>query len=355
VSVQAPSTPYDAQPEKAFWRSAVADKSLFDIEEVYSPKFDLWTAKVATAGSCFAQHIGGALRKAGLAYLDVEPPPPMLPAQCQGRYGYGLFSARYGNIYNTRQLVQLFDRAFGNFRPSETAWETGGRWADPFRPTIEPGGFESQDELEECRSAHFSAVRRLFESLEVLVFTLGLTETWISAVDGAAYPMCPGTAAGTFDSTKYRFVNLRYAEIRDDLEQFMRRVHSINPGAKFLLTVSPVPLTATATKNHVISATMYSKSVLRAVAGDLCDALDCVDYFPSYELIAGTAARGTFFEPNMRAVSAAGVAYVMSKFFPHRPADTAVATAGQNGAEPPIGRPAFEYCDEAALGEYLTR
>ncbi len=355
MSVQAPRNPYHAQSEKAFWRSAVSEKSLFDIEEIYSPKFDLWTAKVATAGSCFAQHIGKALREGGLGYLDVEPPPPMLPPQCLGRYGYSLFSARYGNIYNSRQLLQLFERAFGIFRPTETAWETDGRWADPFRPTIEPGGFGSHDELRECQSAHFDAVRKLFESLDVLVFTLGLTETWISTADGAAYPMCPGTAAGTFDPTKYRFVNLPYSEIRDDLEKFIRRLHSINPGAKLLLTVSPVPLTATATKQHVISATMYSKSVLRAVAGDLCETLDCVDYFPSYELIAGPAARGTFFEPNMRAVSAAGVAYVMGKFFAHRPAGIAGAPAVHNGTEPAIDRRAFAYCDEASLDEYLTR
>ena len=355
MGVQAPSNPYRVQPAKAFWRSAVADKSLFDIEEIYTPKFDIWSAKVATAGSCFAQHIGRALQKSGLGYLDVEPPPPVLPSRCLGRYGYGLFSARYGNIYNTRQLVQLFDRAFGTFRPLETAWETGGRWADPFRPTIEPEGFGSEEELRECRTAHLAAVRRLFESLDVLVFTLGLTETWISAADGAAYPMCPGTAAGTFDAAKYRFVNLGYPQIRDDLEQFIQRLHSINPGAKILLTVSPVPLTATATTNHVLSATMYSKSVLRAVAGDLCDSLDCVDYFPSYELIAGPAARATFFEPNLREVNAAGVAYVMSKFFADRSVNQASVPPMQSSSEATIGRRAFEYCDEASLGEYLTR
>jgi len=355
MGVQAPSNPYRAQPPKAFWRSAVAEKSFFDIEEVYAPKFDIRQARVATAGSCFAQHIGRALRNKGLGYLDLEPAPGVLPVQCQGRYGYGLFSARYGNIYTTRQLVQLFDRAFGTFRPVETAWETGGRWADPFRPTIEPDGFGSEEELAECRSAHFAAVRQLFETLDVLIFTLGLTETWISAIDGAAYPMCPGTAAGTFDPAKYRFVNLGYPKIRNDLEEFIQRIHSINLGAKFLLTVSPVPLTATATANHVISATMYSKSVLRAVAGDLCDTLDCVDYFPSYELIAGPAARGAFFEPNMREVNAAGVAYVMSKFFADGPGDTAAAPPVPGSTEPATRRRGFEYCDEASLGEYLIR
>ncbi|WP_428660504.1 GSCFA domain-containing protein [Reyranella sp.] len=49
------------------------------------------------------------------------------------------------------------------------------------------------------------------------------------------------------------------------------------PGVRFLLTVSPVPLKASASQNHVLAATTYSKSVLRAVAGQLADTYDDVD------------------------------------------------------------------------------
>ncbi len=59
---------------------------------------------------------------------------------------------------------------------------------------------------------------------------------------------------------------------------------------------------------------MYSKSVLRAVAGQLATDFDDVDYFPSYELIAGHPTRATYYESNLRAVSAEGVAAAMSAF-----------------------------------------
>jgi hypothetical protein len=40
-----------------------------------------------------------------------------------------------------------------------------------------------------------------------------------------------------------------------------------------------------------------------------------VDYFPSYEIINAPPFRGTFFEPNQRNVTPAGVAHVMNQFF----------------------------------------
>jgi hypothetical protein len=76
-----------------------------------------------------------------------------------------------------------------------------------------------------------------------------------------------------------------------------------------------VPLTATATDDHVLLATTYSKSVLRAVAGKLSQDDRRIDYFPSYEMIASPWSKGFFYEANMRAVNLGGVAAVMRVFF----------------------------------------
>ena len=55
--------PYDEIPAKGFWRQAVADLSPFNVKELWDPKFHMrWNDPVATFGSCFAQHIGRALR-----------------------------------------------------------------------------------------------------------------------------------------------------------------------------------------------------------------------------------------------------------------------------------------------------
>jgi len=271
--------------------------------------------RIACAGSCFAQHIGRQFKERGVHFLDVEPAPPLLRPELHERFGFNLYSARYGNIYSIRQLVQLFRRAIHGWRPTEMSWQSRGRYFDPFRPTIEPDGFATLDELHKDVEFHLAAVRTLLAQTDVFVFTLGLTEAWVSRVDGAVYPTCPGTVAGTFDAERTHFQNFDYVDILADAERFISLALHENPEMRFLFTVSPVPLTATAGEDHVLSATVYSKSVLRAVCGALQQKYSQVDYFPSYELVSAHPMRAMFFEPNLRSVSPAGVRHVMDTFF----------------------------------------
>ena len=95
----------------------------------------------------------------------------------------------------------------------------------------------------------------------------------------------------------------------------MSLMQQVNPGIEFILTVSPVPLIATMSDNHVMVATMESKSILRAVAGQLASSLSEVDYFPSYEIINSPVFKGVFFEPDQRNVNPHGVDYVVQHLF----------------------------------------
>ena len=81
-----------------------------------------------------------------------------------------------------------------------------------------------------------------------------------------------------------------------------------------LVTVSPVPLTATASGQHVLTATSGSKATLRAAAGEFVADTPGTDYFPSYELVTNPAAGGPWFAPNLRSVTDEGVARVMQVF-----------------------------------------
>jgi hypothetical protein len=84
---------------------------------------------VVTAGSCFAQHISRALREQGFGFLVTEA---FAPHPGVADENYGVFSARFGNIYTARQLVQLFDRAYGAFQPRADHWQGhGGAIIDP--------------------------------------------------------------------------------------------------------------------------------------------------------------------------------------------------------------------------------
>ena len=313
--ITASPSPYDGAPDRQFWRRAVQDVPRHDVDPGTSRPLSMSRAdRVATAGSCFAQHTSRALADAGFDFFVAEPGHG-LTADEATRRGFGVFSARYGNIYSARQLRQLFARAFGTFVPAEGAWtRADGRLVDAFRPRVEPDGFASLAHVVEARDSHLAAVRTMFEQLDVLIFTLGLTETWRSRLDGAVYPLAPGVAGGSFDPARHEFVNAPVAEIVADLRAFIGDLGAVNPRARLILTVSPVPLAATYEDQHVLVATAYSKAVLRVAAEEVCRAERVCTYFPSFEIITGPHADGRYFAADRRSVTDAGVAHVMHAF-----------------------------------------
>ncbi|WP_417248206.1 GSCFA domain-containing protein [Celeribacter sp.] len=323
------SSPYDSLPDSAFWRTGVVGGDPARPSGLYVPKFPV-TRKtgIMTAGSCFAQHVHRNLRDRDWSVIDTETPIGTFPDATLARFGYGMYSARYGNIYTVRQLVQLLGEAFGHANPSDLIWTRDGRYFDAQRPNVEPDGLENAAHVEEARAAHLKAVTRAVEQADLFVFTLGLTEAWMHAPSGTVYPTAPGTIAGKYDSDIHRFHNFSYDEIMADLARARDLLQTVKPSIKMLLTVSPVPLTATATGGHVLAASTYSKAVLRAAAGAFSAAHEDVDYFPSFEVIINPAARSAFYKPNLRSVDEAGVAAAMHLFFAaHDPDHADVALA----------------------------
>jgi hypothetical protein len=314
-STEQVKNPYIGMPAKSFWKLAVADKSMFDMQDLWDPKFKVQQGQnVATYGSCFAQHIGQALKARGFKWLMSESQPYQCSEELAKKYGYNTFSSRTGNIYTTSLLKQWTEWSLGKKTVPEEVWIKDGRYYDPFRPRIEPNGFISEAEAVHSRLETMKSFRKSIEDSQYFVFTLGLTESWFN-IKGFEYPMCPGTVAGDYDPSQHRFVNQKYEQILANLTQAMTMMREINSKLKFILTVSPVPLTATKTGKHVAVATMASKSVLRAVSDELVDSLDYVDYFPSYEIINSPIFKGTFFGPNQRSVNPYGVNFVMDNFF----------------------------------------
>jgi hypothetical protein len=324
------NNPYEALDARAFWRSAVAQSDPTRLEGLYTRKWEIpmdW--KIATAGSCFAQHISRYLARGGFDVIDAEPAPWGLPAADHRRFGFSMYSARYGNIYTLRQLVQLVGEVAGTHTPGELCWEKGDRFFDALRPGVEPEGLDSADAVLLHRQAHLESVREVLTQMDLLIFTLGLTETWVHRETGTVFPTVPGGIAGQFDPDLYAFWNASFAEIMEDFEALQQLLLSIR-GEKglprFLLTVSPVPLTATASGEHVLQATTHSKSVLRAVAGELARAHAHIDYFPSFEIITNPAAGGGFYADNLRSVRTEGVEAVMELFFSQHGGERAIYT-----------------------------
>ena len=309
--------PYQNLPPERFWRTGVSEKTVFSFDNFWASKWELpQNARFSTYGSCFAQHISRELQARGIPWLNAEPAPRNTPVEIARRFNYGIYSSRTGNIYTVRQLKTWLDLAVDPKKCAKIeCFEQDGRFYDSLRPAVEPDGFASEAEMRASLNTTARMFGKSVADVDVFVFTLGLTEGWENAKTKQVYPVCPGTIAGEFDPDLHVFKNYSYPEIMADLEASFKLMRKLNKDLRILLTVSPVPLTATASGQHVLPATTYSKSTLRAIAGDAANAHDYVDYFPSYEVITGQPTRSIFYESNLRSVALPGVDVVMKYFF----------------------------------------
>ena len=301
--------PYQYQPPRSFWSSAVArDFDPIHLVDGDEPLLRL-VDRIVSAGSCFASNLVPWIERAGFTYLRTESPVAAFASGGEN-LGYANFSAAYGNIYTARQLLQLYKRAIGQLAPRDPYWFQGTHVVDPFRPGLRFPA-ESVEEFIRLTDQHLSCVRQAFETATVMIFTLGLTEFWEDSQDGTAYPSCPGTISRTFDPRRYRFRNQSVEEVAADVIEFISLVKLLNPDLRLVLTVSPVPLVATAGSKHVLAATTYSKSVLRVAADEVCRQVGNSHYFPAYEIVTGSQAPHDSFEADRRSVSESAIASVM--------------------------------------------
>jgi hypothetical protein len=345
--------PYQGLPDYQFWRRSVSNIEPFKFDPLTFTRFKVGKdMRVATVGSCFAQHISNRLSKIGFNYFVTEP-GEHIPLERRKAENYGVFTARFGNIYTTRQLLQLFNECYTETGVTPSVWSTSeGRYVDALRPQIVPGGFASVQEVLADRARHLVAVREMFEDCDILVLTLGLTETWRSRVDGKCYPVAPGVSGGCFDPALHEFINLDVIQVMSDLEDLLSRLKKLNPDVKVILTISPVPLIATYEPRNVLVSTTYSKSVLRVAAEMVYRKYEWVDYFPSYEIITGNYNNSAYFEADYRNINTLGVDHVMRNFLKHYTEHSGTETltlVSESSAYVAAGSYSDIVCDEEAI------
>jgi len=345
--------PYSALPDRVFWKKFVSDSPWRDLDLNESPKFLLNKEdKVASAGSCFAQHIARYMKRVGLAPYIAEPAHALMTEFGGDTASYTQFSARYGNIYTSRQCLELCLQAFGVRPMIEDFVEQDHRWFDLLRPNVQKDGYLTQQEARADRAYHLDRVKHMFETVDVFIFTLGLTEAWYHASQGHTYPACPGTVRGDYQAEQHLFRNLSVTQVSADLDELLGLLAKVNPRLKIILTVSPVPLVATYTKQNVVVASSFSKAVLRAAAGEVEARNPHVAYFPSYEIISHPASFGQYLASDLREVTERGVAHVMDCFlssFWGIDGRNGLAVVGVPEAEPslqPQLAPALADCEE---------
>ena len=156
------TNPYKKLEDHCFWSRAMLTPHPGQIDPVVEVAHILPQHKVATMGSCFAQHLAKHIQSSGLNYYVSENAPQDMSAEIAKQYNYGVFSARYGNVYTVRQAVQLFDRAFGNFVPQDDVWGKDDGFVDAFRPQIQPESFKCALSVKAAAQKHLEFVRNVF-------------------------------------------------------------------------------------------------------------------------------------------------------------------------------------------------
>jgi hypothetical protein len=351
--------PYQDLPPEGYWRTGVQIPAHegHGFPNLWRSKFPIDSStKIITVGSCFAQHISKWIKGNGFSWVDSEPGDAALSLKEREENGYGVFSFRTGNIYTPALLKQWVFQALQLEKEVDEVFEHEKHYFDAFRPLIPVTGFTDPADILAARQVTLACIREALQESDLFIFTLGLTEGWKNK-QGYVYPLCPGTVKGEFKSAEHRFVNYSYQQILDDLNSTMDAIVKVNPRMRFLLTVSPVPLTATAEKQHILAATTYSKSVLRAAAGFLAQTRQDVDYFPSYELIAQFPTHGKFYESNLRSVKKEGVDFVMAHFERGIGIDKNSIPAidfkqDQKALAKKIAKSVDEYCEDILLEEW---
>lgn len=298
-----PITPYSEKAEKSFWKTGVAQVNLGDepFKLIHNLLISKENSKLSSIGSCFAQHVGKWLLENDYSFNRSQLDKKQIS------------SFAFGNVYTPKCLLQWLQSSRSSNKFDIYYDEKVGRYLDLLRPSVFPEGFDSEETLRDSRNAAKNELLDTLKNTNVLIFTLGLTEAW-KDLDNIFYPSCPGVIAGEFNENIFYFHEFNYNEIQSDLLEIKGIIKHINPKIKMILTVSPVPLTATASDKHILVASQYSKSVLRSVAGYLSDNDDFFDYFPSFEIITVNNVDDFRFNANRRTVSNDAIEYVMSHF-----------------------------------------
>lgn len=274
------------------------------------------SSKIFTMGSCFAIEIRHALLARG---YDVFPKYKEITFDPASQRLAKLPDWDNVNHYDTFTIRQEFDLAFSgrHYLSSDflkhthlvrNTFDVGGQytWQDPYRKQIyaanEAALVDLSGRIDKC-------IGDAIALCDVYVITLGLTEVWRNEANGLYFAQPPGVDKGG-GFANVSFHRSTFQENYDNMRRVCELVFGRYPDRTIVLTVSPVPLNRTSTENDVIVATTESKSILRAVAGQLEREFERVHYWPSYEI----SQRIDIFEENGRHVSRSGVGVIVDAF-----------------------------------------
>jgi hypothetical protein len=246
-------------------------------------------SRVFAMGSCFAQEIRYALQGKGMRVFPDYVAVPFNPAtQIFDKIPERDFIPHYDTFVIRQEFESMLglwpDRAKG-FWPVTNAFanqilNAETIYQEPYRKITYA---KTPELLADLSDKVTQVMREGLEQADVVVITLGLTEVWRHLKTGKYLCRPPATGYGGGENMA-EFRQSTFLENYLNMKAVFDQLFVRFPNKQVVLTVSPVPLEATYTQFDVGTANTESKSILRAVAGQICREYKNVTYFPSYEM-----------------------------------------------------------------------
>lgn len=243
-------------------------------------------ARLLVMGSCFAEHMGTRLQQ--MKWRAVVNPfgvlyNPLSIAEALGRL---IDAHRYGED----ELMEFPDGGWNT-------WLHHSRYSHPDRR-------EALDAINNC----MEAAAEMLAQADWLVLTLGTAWVYRLKEDGRVVGNCHKVPEREFVRQR-----LSVDEIVETFVALLDRLWSVNPGARVLLTVSPV--------RHLkdgLHGNQLSKATLLLAVDELCRRMPerCV-YFPAYEVLMDELRDYRFYAEDMAHPSKQAVDYVWERFVEH--------------------------------------
>ena len=207
-------------------------------------------------GSGFAEQLGDHLHERGYTVLSRDPSDPR----------FVRFASAGVHTFALRQLVEW--ALDGSTRPL-APWVT--------RDT-------APDDEERLRRQTLDA----FQRAGTFVLTLDRSESWYDESTGETF--WHEVPRDRYDPGRHHFRVSSVEENLDNLRAVYRSIRAHCPDARIVLTLSPIPLSATFRSSSCITSNSVSKAVLRVAIDELHREVSSeghLFYWPDYEIVNG--------------------------------------------------------------------
>jgi hypothetical protein len=283
----------------------VRRKPIFDKSDVFF-----------TMGSCFAMEIRFALAERNLTcvprYREIKFDPSVSAVDT-------LPDLEHMNFYNTFTVRLQLEQLLGHWEQAEDDYWVLKRgnapwgtpiYQDPYRRMIIA---KTPEILADTIATVNANMKAGFDEATAFVFTFGMTEVFVNQKSGKVASQKPlYKGGGGLEETKMHIST--FEENLENVRAIVNLVRSKKPDAPIVMTVSPVALSRTFQDEDIVTINTESKSILRAVLGQVSREFENVLYLPSYEFVTAKGYDQSY-ESDRRHVKRPVVRQIVGQFF----------------------------------------